>query len=281
LTLPIGSHGEEITTRRLQIVSNRRNQYSGRAEYQLKDDARNRIDYTQWFEEGALSRHDISIPDPICKRATKAGKPCPAAPTYPSGLCIKHKAKLDWDRQRQRRKLEAELEKRRKEKSISTREELALEADTKASNPGDISDLLESGTDDASPQVSMRMWGEADLFARATAPPFYFQDHHLGNPPTYHSSIPLPTPGLQLQVANLRLFRTCLIMAYLAAITISSSIAIAMWWTIAHKDPSGGFTMAGYIVAVGGIVMFPIQSHHTKSCKCWKRTSRAARTPAT
>jgi hypothetical protein len=222
-----------------------------------------------------LTQHDSSIADPVCRRITKAGKPCPATPSFPAGLCIKHKAKLDWDRQRQKRKLEAELELRRQEQENS-KEDLSSQASTQVNDPGDISDLLETGVvDDASPQISLRMWGEVDLFARtASTQQSYFQSQHLHNPPTYHSNIPLPTPGLQLQVARLRLFRTCLIMIYLAAITIISSLVIALWWSITRKDPSGGFTMAGYIIAVGGIVMFPIQSHHSKSCRCWRRHAR-------
>jgi hypothetical protein len=58
LTLDIGAYGEKTTTRGLEIVASRRNQYSGRVEYQLEDDQRNRIDYTRWFKEDLLSLHD-------------------------------------------------------------------------------------------------------------------------------------------------------------------------------------------------------------------------------
>jgi hypothetical protein len=225
-----------------------------------------------------LIKHDLEVSDPVCKRITKAGKPCPATPSFPSGLCIKHKAKLDWDRQRQKRILEQELERRRVNGTESNHGPADKFA-TELHDPKDISDLVESNDmDDTSTQVSMRMWGEVDLFARSTTQPSYFQAHHMNHPPTYQSNFALATPGLHLHVARLRLFRPCLILAYLASLTISSSLVLALWWSIAHKDPSGGFTMAGYIVAVGGIVMFPIQSHHSKSCKCWKRDSQ---TPGT
>jgi hypothetical protein len=208
------------------------------------------------------------VPDPTCKRITKAGKPCPAPPSFPSGLCIKHKAKLDWDRRRQERKLEAELELRRQKTNASRVVPMA-------NDPRDISDLVgEDSFDDSSTQVSMRMWGEADLFARSNTQQSYFHTQHLNNPPTYSSQVSPPTPGLHSRVSKLRLFRTCLVLAYVAAFTITSSLIVALWWSFKHNDASGGFTMAGYMVAVGGIIMYPIQSRHSKGCTCWKKNAQ-------
>lgn len=44
---------------------------------------------------------------------------------------------------------------------------------------------------------------------------------------------------------------------YIAA--TSSSLALALWWTIAHDDISGGFTMGAY---VWGVVVFPTGYWH-------------------
>jgi hypothetical protein len=90
-----------------------------------------------------LIKHDLSASDPLCKRTTKAGKSCPATPLFPSGLCIKHKAKWDWDRQRQKRKLEEELEKRRENGTHGEHGSMGNIA-SKSYDPKDISDLVES-----------------------------------------------------------------------------------------------------------------------------------------
>jgi hypothetical protein len=46
---------------------------------------------------------------------------------------------------------------------------------------------------------------------------------------------------------------------YIAATV--SSLALAVWWTIAHDDVSGGFTMGAY---VWGVVIFPTGYWHWK-----------------
>jgi hypothetical protein len=54
---------------------------------------------------------------------------------------------------------------------------------------------------------------------------------------------------------------------YIAA-TISS-LALALWWTIAHDDVSGGFTMGAY---VWGVVIFPTGYWH------WRGKSKVSDT---
>ena len=147
LTLPIGFYGEQITIRKLEVAECRRSRYSGRLEYKLSDSGQSRIDYTRWFEETDLSQHDSGLPDPVCKRVLSKGrgKPCTATPTFPSGLCIKHKAKLDWDREKQRVKLEAEL-KQRDEAKESPRESIRTAITATSDSVTDLSRLSQSTT---------------------------------------------------------------------------------------------------------------------------------------
>ncbi|KAK3720374.1 hypothetical protein LTR37_003785 [Vermiconidia calcicola] len=268
LTLPIGSHGEQITIRRLHVAEIRRSRYSGRVEYKLHDPAQNRIDYTRWFEELSLSEHDASVPDPMCKRVTKRGQQCASTPTFPSGLCIKHKAKLDWDREKIRRKLEVEIKER------STDGDLPLQRDHAASTPSqsdsaprELSHLGQSTTllADASQhvathQIAMSMWGDVELFATATS------SYGVAADPDTHA------------VSEGR-WRTCIILIVLCAATILFSLTIALWWTLTHhNDVSGGFTMGGYIVAVSGLPLYVMQNRHSKDCRCWRRSPKRART---
>ncbi|KAK3696566.1 hypothetical protein LTR37_017908 [Vermiconidia calcicola] len=269
LTLPIGSHGEHITIRRLHVAGIRRSRYSGRVEYKLHDSAQNRIDYTRWFEESSLSEYDPSVPDPVCKRVTKRGQQCASTPTFPSGLCIKHKAKLDWDREKIRRKLEVEL----KERS-STDEDLSGRRDHAASAPsqsdsaprgsshlGQSTTLLANASQHvAIQQIAMSMWGDVELFTTATSSCGVAAD-----PDTHASS-----EGR---------WRTCIILILLCAATILFSLTIALWWTLTHhSDVSGGFTMGGYIVAVSGLPLYVIQNRHSKDCRCWRRSPKRAQT---
>ena len=251
LTLAVGSQGEQITTRRLSVSATHRNQYSGKPEYRLDDHSSNRIDYTRWFEEACLDAHDAAVPDRRCKRLAKNGRPCPSTPLYPSGLCIKHKAKHDWDRERQRRKLEKELEKRRPLQkpqpgstldSIGTAISSALPQYQSLASPAH----LENTADTAAV-----MWGDVELFSLAANGP---RDRQV-----------------TVQHAPSQPLRTCFILIALCFATVTLSLSIALWWSFYANDVSGGFTMAGYIVALGGIIMFPIQSAHSKSCTCWRR----------
>lgn len=269
LTLEIGAYGEHITLRNLQVKDFRRSQYSGRLEYRLSDDERNRIDYTRWFDENTLTPYEATEPDPTCKRTTRLGRPCSQTPTFPSGMCIRHKAKLDWDRARQRRKLEEELALREHETEVGEVEVETIEDPKRVSSTESVhqqhDDTASAHTlvDGTSSQVSTMMWGEADLFERTL---------RLNSPPTYRTNLatPLPTPGMQLQLDRVKPFRTCIVLMCIAAFTVTSSLAVALWWSVSHDDPQSGFTIAGYIVAAGGIIMYPIQSQHSKHCTCWK-----------
>jgi len=45
------------------------------------------------------------------------------------------------------------------------------------------------------------------------------------------------------------------------------SLIIGLWRSIVTGDEGKGFTDAAYVVAVGGLILFPIQTRHYKHCK--------------
>ena len=258
LTLPIGSYGERITTRRLEIVEWRRNQYSGRLEYRLKDVASGqRIDTLRWFEEECLTLHEPSVHAAVCKRVGKEGKSCSKPPTMPSGLCTLHKAKLDWDREKQRQKLKHELQKRINRLDTCSEAAAPSAASAPPSSPRRESDTT-TLVDETDEKIATSMWGDAALFEAA-----------VYNASTEATSIPLPTK---------QSWRGCVILIVLCATTVLTSLSLALWWSMMHRDVSGGFTMGGYIVAVGGVILYPIQARHSKTCQCWRPSISRART---
>ncbi|KAG4434934.1 hypothetical protein IFR05_009575 [Cadophora sp. M221] len=52
---------------------------------------------------------------------------------------------------------------------------------------------------------------------------------------------------------------------------VVGSLIIGLWRSFATGDEGKGFTDAAYVVAVGGIVVFPIQSRHAQRCKASRR----------
>ncbi|KAF2877637.1 hypothetical protein BDV95DRAFT_154047 [Massariosphaeria phaeospora] len=89
--------------------------------------------------------------------------------------------------------------------------------------------------------------------------------------------------ALQTNIAPLQMSPTtsdktqppfCFILASLAFLGVSSSLALSLWWSIAHADVSGGFTMGAYIVAVFGVPMGVVGYRHSQTCRCWERAKR-------
>lgn len=87
-----------------------------------------------------------------------------------------------------------------------------------------------------------------------------------------HGSRPITAVEAQLDPPTARSLLKCLfesipipITIYIAATVIS--LALALWWTIAHGDISGGFTMSAY---VWGVIIFPTGYWH------WSLRSRNA-----
>lgn len=64
----------------------------------------------------------------------------------------------------------------------------------------------------------------------------------------------------------------CHIMICMGLMTFLGSFSLALWWSFTRNDVSGGFTMAAYMVAVGGLPLASIQMRHNQKCRCWDGT---------
>ncbi|KAK3704787.1 hypothetical protein LTR37_013618 [Vermiconidia calcicola] len=68
-------------------------------------------------------------------------------------------------------------------------------------------------------------------------------------------------------------WRPCWLIVVLAGLIIGGSLAVGLYYSIAEDRMGDGFTTAGFMVAVGTLVLaVPITAHYPH-CKCW-RTSR-------
>jgi hypothetical protein len=45
------------------------------------------------------------------------------------------------------------------------------------------------------------------------------------------------------------------------------SLAVGLWRSFKTSDEGKGFTDAAYVVAVGGLIIFPVQNRHAYTCK--------------
>lgn len=68
----------------------------------------------------------------------------------------------------------------------------------------------------------------------------------------------------------------CYLLAALGLVFILSSFAVGMYYSI-EKDAMGdGFTTAGYMLAVGTLVVTPPAAYHYQHCRCWRRYPKNA-----
>lgn len=72
-------------------------------------------------------------------------------------------------------------------------------------------------------------------------------------------------------------FRVCHVVICIGILTFVGSLTLALWWSMVKNDVSGGFTMAAYVVAVGGLPLASIQIRHNQRCRCWKNSREAGR----
>ena len=207
--------------------------------------------------ESDLSKHDDSTLDPVCKRMNKKGKQCTSTPTFPARLCIKHKAKLDWDREKQRQKLEAELSGK---DTVSRFRQQSAESLSLSGHETLYPSLSQTTTLVENDQIARSMWGEVELFATAEL-------HSTGM--NFHQADSKPDDTKDSS------WRTCVILSMVSAGAVLTSLSLALWWSMTRNDVSGGFTIGGYIVAVGCLVLYPIQYQHSKSCRCWHKLQRS------
>lgn len=85
--------------------------------------------------------------------------------------------------------------------------------------------------------------------------------------PRHHDTKPARPP--------LILLRTCFVLAGFCFVTVTLDLDIALWWSLYANEFSSGFTMAGYVVTLGGIIMPPISSTHGRGCTCWMWSTAA------
>jgi hypothetical protein len=48
-----------------------------------------------------------------------------------------------------------------------------------------------------------------------------------------------------------------------------SSFTMSLWWTLAHNDISGGFTLGAWFIAAATFPIGLISYQHSLKCKCW------------
>lgn len=61
--------------------------------------------------------------------------------------------------------------------------------------------------------------------------------------------------------------RICTVVFFLWFALAACSLAIGLWRAFATADEGKGFTDAAYVVAVGGLIIYPIQTRHDRNCK--------------
>jgi hypothetical protein len=98
-------------------------------------------------------------------------------------------------------------------------------------------------------------------------------------PPACHEQIPtpsahstahaIPSPGQPLPLDPH--CKMCNIIFYLWISVAVISLAVGLWRSFATSDEGKGFTDAAYIVAVGGLVIYPVQNRHALKCRLGKR----------
>lgn len=91
--------------------------------------------------------------------------------------------------------------------------------------------------------------------------------------PAQHAPVARAQPDIKGSAKHS--WRTCVILMILCGATVLASLSLALWWSMAHDDVSGGFTMAGYIVTASGILLYPIQYRHSKNCECWNQPGQS------
>lgn len=74
-------------------------------------------------------------------------------------------------------------------------------------------------------------------------------------------------------------WRFCYVIMLIGFLTFIGSLELALWWSFTRNDVSGGFTMAAYVVAVGGLPLASLQMRHNHRCQCWKKTQWQRETP--
>jgi hypothetical protein len=68
---------------------------------------------------------------------------------------------------------------------------------------------------------------------------------------------------------------TCWIIIILGGITIAGSFAVGLFYSIVKDQMGDGFTVAGWIIAVGTLAFAVPVTQHYPRCNCWKKTANS------
>ena len=92
------------------------------------------------------------------------------------------------------------------------------------------------------------------------------------NPGSSAASAPARLPSVEQSLPSNESDRWpfCYIVICMGLLTFLGSFTLALWWSFTRNDVSGGFTMAAYIVAIGGLPLASMQMRHNHRCHCWK-----------
>jgi len=88
---------------------------------------------------------------------------------------------------------------------------------------------------------------------------------------------PAREPPAASRKSLLRRIPFCYLLVALGLIFISSSSAVGIYYSVAENAMGDGFTTAGYMLAVGTLVVTPPAAYHYQHCQCWKPVLESAR----
>jgi len=94
------------------------------------------------------------------------------------------------------------------------------------------------------------------------------------SPQTSHSDNDGPAhtiPSLGQPLLPVLHCKMCTILFYLWIFLATTSLAVGLWRSLATSDEGKGFTDAAYVIAVGGLVIYPIQNRHALRCRLNKQ----------
>jgi hypothetical protein len=101
-----------------------------------------------------------------------------------------------------------------------------------------------------------------------------YQPHHLEDLPS--SSNELAPSARRATIAGiLQRIRPCYLLVALGFLVIGGSLAVGLYYSIAKDRMGDGFTTAGWMIAVGTLILAAPMAKHYPHCKCWE-TSRYA-----
>jgi hypothetical protein len=70
----------------------------------------------------------------------------------------------------------------------------------------------------------------------------------------------------QAESSSAQKCRMCIAIYFLWFTVVAGSLSIGIWRSLVTGDEGKGFTDAAYVVAVGGVIVFPIQARHNQRC---------------